>query len=97
METKHTPGPWGRNIKPATHYPTIFDGRNTHVAVVQSQGISPDEVEANCDLITAAPELLEALEYAAMVLESYKETKVGMHSAAVDKCRAAIARAKGDR
>lgn len=58
----HTPGPWHRNIVPARKYPTIFAGRNTHVAVVQSQGLTDEEVEANCNLIAAAPELLAALQ-----------------------------------
>lgn len=61
--SKHTKGPWHRNVSPATKYPTIFAGRNTHVArVVTDGGLTPEEVEANCDLIAAAPELLEALE-----------------------------------
>ena len=61
--SNHTKGPWHRNIPPATRYPTIFAGRNTHVArVVTDGGLTPEEVEANCDLIAAAPELLKALE-----------------------------------
>lgn len=58
---KHTPGPWHRNIKPARKYAVIFAGRNTHVCVLDSIGKSDEEVEANCDLIAAAPELLKAL------------------------------------
>jgi len=60
-ETKHTPGPWSRNIAPATKYPTIFAGRNTHVAclVTEGRGLTPEQVEANADLIARAPELLE--------------------------------------
>ena len=61
MTTKHTPGPWSRNIKPATKYNTIFAGRNTHVCHLTVTGLTPDEIEANCDLIAAAPDLLEAL------------------------------------
>ena len=60
----HTTGPWHRNIKPASKYPTIFAGRNTHVAQVVTQGLEPEEIEANCNLITAAPDMLEALEHA---------------------------------
>lgn len=60
-ETKHTPGPWHRNIKPATHYNTIFAGRNTHVTRLAVEGKSEEEVEANCALIVAAPELLACL------------------------------------
>jgi hypothetical protein len=60
----HTPGPWYRNIKPATKYNTVWAGRNTHVAHVTVDGLSPDEVEANIALIAKAPiapKLAEAL------------------------------------
>jgi hypothetical protein len=88
----HTPGPWHRNIKPATRYPTIFAGRNTHVAQVVSQGIGASEVEANCNLIAAAPDLLAALN--AML------THMGMdedewNKPTFDQARAAIAKAQG--
>lgn len=62
MTTQHTAGPWHRNIKPATHYNTIFAGRNTHVAHLAVQGKTEAEVEANCALIVAAPDLLAALQ-----------------------------------
>ena len=67
--TKHTEGPWSRNIPPATKYPTIFAGRNTHVARVVTRGLPPKEVEANCDLIAAAPDLLAALKLASVEIE----------------------------
>lgn len=57
----HTPGPWHRNIKPVTKYPTIFAGRSTHIAKIVEHGIGLSEAEANCDLIAAAPDLLAAL------------------------------------
>lgn len=57
----NTPGPWGRNIKPASHYPIVYAGRNTHIAQVITQGLTEAEAEANCNLIAAAPELLEML------------------------------------
>lgn len=57
----HTPGPWHRNIKPARKYNTIAAGRNTHVAHLVVNGLTDAEIEANCNLITAAPELLAAL------------------------------------
>ena len=56
----HTTGPWHRNIKPARKYATVF-GRNAAIAVVRSAGLTDAEVEANCDLIASAPELLAAL------------------------------------
>lgn len=52
---------WSRNIKPASKYPVIFAGRNTHIASVSVSGLSEPEIEAHCNLITAAPELLKSL------------------------------------
>ena len=58
----HTPGPWHRNIPPAARYPTVWSGRNKHVAYVKtSADLTPEEIEANITLIAAAPDLLEAL------------------------------------
>ncbi len=60
----HTSGPWGRNIKPVSQYPTIYGGpkgNHVHIAHVLSRGLPPTESEANADLIAAAPELLQAL------------------------------------
>jgi hypothetical protein len=59
MEAKHTKAPWRRNIRANGKYPVIFAGRNQHVATASRQA-DPAEVEANIDLIAAAPELLEA-------------------------------------
>ena len=59
---KYTHGGWGRNIAPASKYPIIFAGRNTHVAQVLSKGLTPEEVEANADLIADAPNMREALD-----------------------------------
>lgn len=61
---KHTPGPWHRNIQPAKKYNTIFAGRNTHVCHLTVTSLTDEEVEGNCNLITAAPELLIALKAA---------------------------------
>jgi hypothetical protein len=55
-----TPGPWHRNIPADGKYPTVFAGRNQHVAVASQQKDSA-ETEANISLIAAAPELLAAL------------------------------------
>lgn len=60
-QTKHTPGPWHRNIKPARKYTTVFADKNKHICYLDAQVMSDGEAEANINLITAAPELLEAL------------------------------------
>jgi hypothetical protein len=58
----HTPGPWHRNIPPARKYQTIWAGRNTHVAALSpNASMSDAELEANINLIAAAPDMLEAL------------------------------------
>jgi len=43
-----TPGPWHRNIPPASHYPTIFAGRNTHVLHLTATN---KDVEANAEFV----------------------------------------------
>lgn len=65
--TKHTPGPWHRNIRANGKYTTVFAGRNQHVAVINQQD-NPEETEANIDLIAAAPEMLRILEDALLHL-----------------------------
>lgn len=63
MTSKHIAAGWHRNIPPASKYPIIFAGRNTHVAQILTQGLTPEEIEAHANLITAAPELLKALKF----------------------------------
>lgn len=93
MTSQHTPGPWSRNIKPATKYPTLFAGRNTHVCIVSVSGLPPETVEANLLLIRAAPDMLAALE--SLVAGNYGQPQ-GVTVPALDIARAAIARATGD-
>ena len=97
MNTQHTPGPWHRNIKPATHYNTIFAGRNTHVTRLAVEGKSEEEVEANCALIVAAPDLLNMLRNAENWFREY-DVQNGPDSGAqllLEDIRAAIAKATG--
>lgn len=84
---KHTPGSWGRNIAPASKYPIIYAGRNTHVARVLSEGLSLEEIEGNANLIAAAPDLLAALEEL-----RFRADKHGMNT---DEANRAIAKATG--
>jgi hypothetical protein len=98
MTSKHTKGPWFRNIRAGGKYPTVFAGRNNHVAVVQQQE-SADETEANIDLIAAAPELLEALRSCVDSMELYhqdNEVGVGSFLVPLDRARAIIAEATGE-
>ena len=90
--TQHTSGRWSRNIKPASKYNTIFAGRNTHICYLNRQGLTENEIEGNCNLITAAPDLLEACETA---LENLAPKYAGDHIV-VKRLRAAITKAKGN-
>ena len=92
----HTPGPWHRNVQPATKYNTVWAGHNKHVArVVIDGGLSDEEIEANICLITAAPELLKALQDAVDYLKGSATRTVNTDNAAAEKARAAIAKAAG--
>ena len=89
----HTPGPWGRNIKPARKYRVVYAGRNTHVASVEVQALTDEEIESNCDLIAAAPDLLEACRTAhANLKPAYCQDHLVMR-----RLSAAIAKAEGRR
>lgn len=88
----HTPGPWHRNIKPASKYNVVFAGRNTHVAAVKTEGLSVAEIEANMDLIVAAPDMLTLLRK--MLAEHEDHPTIGMNLW-VDDLRAVIAEATG--
>lgn len=94
MSAQHTPGPWHRNIKPATHYNTIFAGRNTHVTRLAVEGKTEAEVEANCALIVAAPDLLAALQMVNRIW-SHDQTANLAPDSPVAIVRAAIAKATG--
>jgi len=94
--TNHTPGPWSRNIKPATKYPTVYAGRNTHVAYLSVSGLPPETVEANICLIAAAPELLEALHDINILMDALNISNIGLIAASAHQIvRAAIAKAEG--
>lgn len=67
---KHTAAPWDRNIRPASKYPTIFSGRNNHIAVLDTQGKTQAEIESNADLIAAAPLLLNELIIAHQIIRN---------------------------
>lgn len=88
--SKHTPGPWHRNIRANGHYPVVFAGRNQHVATATQQ-TDPAETEANIDLIATAPELLQALRE---LIEAATHHQADA-AAALAQARAAVAKAEG--
>ena len=90
MTSKHTPGPWKRNIPPATKYPTVFAGRNAHICYLTPLAMTNEEAEANINLIAAAPAMYEALKEA-------KEVIANLHPGfeVYQKILDAIAKAEG--
>lgn len=100
-QARHTPGPWHRNIRADGKYPVVFAGRNQHVATV-SQQEDGAETEANIDLVSAAPELLAALEGAIGALEFSLEfhrdlgnSDIAFAADKLDAAVKAIAKARG--
>ena len=89
---KHTPGPWKRDGL------RIDNGYGFTVAVVSAESLHPDSetLEGNLDLISAAPELLEALEYLAGECDKEMDLDYNRHAAPLAKALAAIAKAKGE-
>lgn len=91
-----TTGPWHRNIKPASHYTTVWAGRNTHVARIVTTGLTSEELEANLDLIASAPMLYEALEAALNRMEGENARSEYGFDAEMDQARAALRLARGE-
>lgn len=93
-DTKHTPGPWKPHFEEA-YYVTGPDlGRVAMMMNLKgAHGLggrrSGDESAANCRLIAAAPDLLEALRRAINVLDATGATDNA------NAARAAIAKATG--
>ncbi len=85
--SNHTPGPW------------IIDGVEIRAAAShESESIcemSPCFSHADANLIAAAPELLEALEYALSMWGDYLPPGNSNAMKAIKQSRAAIANAKG--
>ena len=91
-----TPGPWYRNIPPANKYPTIWSGRNKHVAYIK-QLQDDSEAEANINLIAAAPAMYEALQALLALIGDEDLPDNGELSGAsiCDFARSALAQAEG--
>jgi hypothetical protein len=84
----HTPGPWSVN-----DYGFIdADGEEDAIEVITSSKRGTEE--ANLRLIAAAPDLLEALEFALPMVEHYHEREGA--SATLYIVKRAIAKAKGE-
>ena len=104
-DVKHTPGPWHQDLDDITN-----DAGHT-VCVVSfgdTDGADWDEAESNCNarLIAAAPDLLAALESAALTMDNAANLLLGdtdenvaiaeYLTACAMSARAAIAKARGE-
>ena len=104
MKTQHTLGPWLRS-KSGNTFQIVAgsDGNgdpNELVATVHPIGYNCDyepcdETKANARLISAAPELLSALEDA---LEELKHAShiVNLRKDVIDQCKAVLTKTKGE-
>lgn len=97
MSNEHTPGPWSVSSIGAGF--EIEDANGKPIA--QTQQLAPvrrpedhDERRANARLISASPDLLEALQLCALVCAGEALHKQGLINA-LEKARAAMAKAKG--
>jgi len=100
-KTSYTPGPWDIQDADYQHIPIMAGDFTRDVCEVTRAGIDEDEQTANARLISAAPELLAALEMATAELQSmHTEYLPGCKGGCptleiIAKARAAIAKAKG--
>lgn len=74
MKTNHTPGPWHINGEYHIYAKTAQGALPVRVAqAVPLRNGNSDERGANARLIAAAPELLEALKYAAELVQTARQ------------------------
>jgi hypothetical protein len=104
MSTKHTPGPWHAVtigtlafISQALDDEFRFSHATVHFPNYHPDGLAAARVEqsANCSLIAAAPDMLEALESVIRQVEPLLDKQGYAYIGALQSARAAIARAKG--
>lgn len=88
---KGTPGPWLLSDK--TVYALNEDGYNRFSALVQDAHTDDQELRANAILIAAAPDILDALQYA---LETLKDCDMDLFHNVIEVGDAAIAKALGE-
>ncbi len=97
--TKHTPGPWAdgdtRHIMAAVGNNSVLIAE-VHHAIHDTPLLTKEQGRANAALISAAPEMLEALESALALIESGTlRISHDVDTSAVSKVKSAIAKAKG--
>ena len=87
MEFKHSPAPWNNRVK-YLDYRIVLDANNNKITL-----LSHDCREADMQLITAAPELLEAL--IEMQRNGRKQGWDDKYESSMERARLAIAKALG--
>lgn len=102
METRCTRGPWVKDYRKTLGHIKSTGVGNTRSPTVCKYDILPDELmsaaekEANGRLISAAPDLYEALEQASEILHDLIDDGDCFLSGTQKKCRAALAKARGE-
>jgi hypothetical protein len=90
LKTKHTPGPW-RMVE----CPEIHDEGNAYEIEVDGQTIAhiyaSEDMDANARLVSAAPDMLEALKAALLRLDHHD----AQSAPEALQCRDAIKKAEG--
>lgn len=109
--TAHTPGPWEKNYCTYTGSGWDIVSKETGLwtATVNADDLSDEEGKANANLIAAAPDLLEALEWMVSALRQHTNKKdedsildaladefSGEFADNVQQASATIAKAKGE-
>lgn len=90
MNTKFTPGPWTLGLETDNERAQVISQDGQHIAYVEC-----DPVPANARLISAAPELLGALEDCLVCLNADSDMQEDC-ATEIAMARAAIAKAKGE-
>lgn len=90
-QPKHTAAPWV--ISETSAFIKIYDANDNEIADVSGGHTSINDDKANARLIAAAPELLEALEDLGNYMPDPENNQLKF-KAAIDRARAAIAKAK---
>ena len=83
----HTPGPWWFDGKPGYEAPEIHAAGRRIARVLYHGGSEDNEVDANAQLIAAAPALLSALE---AIVEAGRMSDSSRANYCADIARAAI-------
>ena len=95
--SKWTPGPWDYDPEPSSGRIDVYTSRWDVMAVqliaeASARNVDLDEALANAALLSAAPDLVEALEDLVNEIAEYNPTNINLTAA-----RAALDKAKGER